>query len=282
LVSHLAQSGARWALMLVMALLAAWPAQAALFEDDEARKAILDLRQRMESNRKAIEASLNEALSNQAAEQRRQLEEQRRGSEELNGALRRSLLELSGQIETLRGEIARLRGQNEQLARDISEVQRRQKDLAEVSMKVDERMRKLEPTQVSVDGRDFLADPAEKAEYEAALAVFRKGQFVAAQAAFAEFGRRYPSSGYRPSALYWLGNSQYATREYKEAITSFRAFLTAAPEHARAPDALLSVANCQIELKDLKAARKTLSDVGALYAQSEAAQAAKERLSRLK
>jgi tol-pal system protein YbgF len=277
------------AALIALACLAAPHARAALFEDDEARKAILELRQRVEAQRKALESGIGEAMSAQAAEQRRQIEEQRRQMEELRrlneefGALmRRSLLDLANQIESLRSEIARLRGQDEQLARDVADVQRRQKDLAEASGKADERLRRLEPVNVSLDGKEFSADAAEKAEFETALATFRKGDFPLAQTAFADFLRRHGSSGYRPNALYWLGNAQYAVRDYKEAIGSFRAFLSAAPGHARAPDALLSVANCQIELKDLKAARKTLADVGTLYAQSEAAQAAKERLARLK
>jgi TolA-binding protein len=50
----------------------------------------------------------------------------------------------------------------------------------------------------------------------------------------------------------------------------------------RAPEAVLSIANCQIELKDTRGAKKTLDDLIKAYPQSEAAVAAKERLSRLK
>jgi TolA-binding protein len=82
--------------------------------------------------------------------------------------------------------------------------------------------------------------------------------------------------------MFWLGNAQYATRDYKEAITNFRAMLTLAPEHARVPEAILAIANCQIELKDTKAARRTLEDLIRLHPQSEAAQAAKERLAKLR
>ena len=276
-------------LLLFAGMLATFPASAALFEDDEARRAILDLRQRVEGNRRALESLVSDALAAAAADQRRQLEEQRklldeqrRLSDELNATMRRGLFELAGQIEALRGEIARLRGQDEQLARDIAEVQRRQKDLAEVSMKVNERLRQFEPVKVTLDGREFLAEPNEKTEYEAAIAVFRKSEFAPARLALTDFLRRFPTSGYRVSALYWLGNAQYATREYKDAISSFRAFLVADPDHARAPDALLAVANCQIELKDVKAARQTLGEVSTLYGKSEAAQTAKERLTRLR
>ena len=116
----------------------------------------------------------------------------------------------------------------------------------------------------------------------AALAVFRAGDFKGSQTGFANFIKRYPRSNLAPSALFWLGNAQYATRDYKEAITNFRSLLTASPNHQRAPEAMLSIANCQIELKDTRAARATLESLVKTYPQSEAAQACRERLSRLK
>jgi len=248
------------AAVLAAAALASLPAHAALFSDDEARRAILDLRQRVE-------------------QQRQQLGEDLRRATEENATLRRSLLELQNQIEALRAELARLRGQDETLARELSEVQRRQKDLAQG---VEDRLRKFEPVQVTVDGKEFSVDPAEQKEFEAALAVFRKGDFTAAQGAFSEFVRRFPQSGYRPTALFWLGNAQYATRDYRGAIANFRLLLQQAPDHPRAPEAVLSIANCQIELKDNVAARRTLDDLVKAYPQSEAATAAKERLARLR
>jgi tol-pal system protein YbgF len=189
------------------------------------------------------------------------------------------LLDLQTQIETLRVEQATLRGQNEQLLRDVGELQRRQRDIAQG---VDERLRQFEPVKVTVDGLEFQADAAEKRDFEAALAIFRTGKFAEANTAFAGFVRQYPRSGYVPSARFWLGNAQYAAREYKEAIGNFRLLMSGSPGHARAPEAALSIANCQIELKETRAARKTLEDLLRAYPQSEAAVAAKERLSRLK
>ncbi len=235
-------------------------AQAGLFDDEEARKAILDLRQRIEATR-----TNNEAVLQRLAEE--------------NAQLRRSLLDLQNQIEQLRTEQARQRGQDEQLARDVAAIQLRQKDLSQA---VDERLRKFEPLKVTLDGREFTADPAEARDYESALAIFRKGEFDAAQMDFVKFVTRYPQSGYNPSALFWLGNAQYATRNYKEAVVNFRALLNLAPGHLRAPEAMLSIANCQTELKDTKSARKTLEDLLRLFPQSEAAQAGKERLARLR
>jgi tol-pal system protein YbgF len=238
-------------------------AHAALFEDAEARRAILEMRQRVDGLQIA---------------QQRAAEELRRMGEE-NGQLRRSLLELQGQIDVLRTEQSKLRGQNEQLLRDAAELQKRQKDIAQG---VEDRLKQFEPVKVNLDGQEFQADPAEKKDFEAALAVFRSGKFAEASAAFAGFVRQYPRSGFVPSARFWLGNAQYANRDYKEAIGNFKSMLSEAPGHARAPEAALSIANCQIELKDPRSARKTLEDLLRSYPQSEAAVAAKERLSRLK
>ncbi len=235
-------------------------ARAALFEDDEARRAILELRQ------------------SQRALQERQGQELKALSDD-NEQLRRSLLDLQSQIEALRSELSRMRGDKEVLLKDLADTQRRLKDQAQV---VEERFRKFEPLTITLDGIEFQADPAEKREFENALAVFRRGDFTPSANAFADFIRRYPQSGYLPQSLFWLGNAQYATREYKLAITNFRSLLTVAAQHPRAPEALLSIANCQTELKDTKAARKTLEDLIKDFPQSEAATAAKERLSRLK
>ena len=127
-----------------------------------------------------------------------------------------------------------------------------------------------------------LLTPEERRQFEAAMGLIRRGDFAEAVGAYNAFLKRYPASGYTDAVRFWLGNAQYATRDYKEAIQNFRALLAAAPQHARAPEAALSIANCQIELKETRGARKTLEDLVRTYPQSEAAVAAKERLSRLK
>ena len=268
-------------------------AHAGLFDDEEARKAILELRQRVEAGRQASEAGMQRLQALIEAQRVAQMEalrdtqaQQLQRTNDENAQLRRSLLELQNQIETLRAEITRLNGKDEEALRGIAELQRTQKDLSAVQQDmargVEERVRQLEPVKVSVDGREILVEPAERRAFDGALASFRASDFPAAQSGFQTLIARYPKTGYLPSALFWLGNAQYATRDYKEAITNFRILLQAAPDHLRAPEALLSIANCQIELKDPRGARKSLEDLGKAYPQSEAAQAAKERLARLR
>jgi tol-pal system protein YbgF len=248
--------------LLALALIAP-AAQAGLFDDDEARKAILDIRARLDQGE-----ARNKALQAENAQLTEQVNQ-----------LKRSLLDLNNQLELMRSDTAKLRGQGEQLTRDVVELQRQQKD---VQQGIDDRIRKLEPQKVSVDGKEFLADPEEQRQFEEGMALLRKGDFAAASSALSSFTRRYPGSGYRASALFWLGNAQYGMRDYKEAMASFRSVVASGPDHPRAPEALLSVANCQMELKDAKGAKRTLDDLLKTYPKSEAAQAGKERLASLK
>lgn len=230
--------------------------QAGIFDDDEARRAILDLRQRIESNQNGIKAQAQDTAQ-----------------------LRRVLLDMQSQIDGLRNELSQARGAQEQLSKDLADLQQRHRDLQAAS---DERMRRLEPVRVKVDGSEFMAEPAEKREFESAMEAFRKGNFQAAQSALQRFVDTRLQSGYLPSALFWLGNASYATKDYRGSLAQFRQMLTLAPEHPRAPEAMLAISNAQVELKDLKAARKALEDLIKTYPDSDATRTASERLPKLR
>lgn len=240
------------------------PARAGLFDDEEARKAILDLRAKMQQLETA---------------QRQQSERVDTLVQERLGTMQRSMLDLNGQIEALRGEIAKLRGQNEQLARDLAETQRKVSDQTQA---IDTRLKPLEPQKVTLDGREFQVAPDERGQYDSAMAMVRRGEFAEAAGALSGFLRRFPTSGYADSVRFWLGNALYGKRDYKEAIATFKAFIAANAEHPRAPEALLALANCQIELKDIKAAKRSLDDLIKAYPKTEAAQAGRERLAALR
>ena len=242
-------------------------AHAGMFDDEEARKAILDLRTRIQSTddngrvKQGELAQANAALLEQVTQ------------------LRRSLLDLNAQLEVQRADSAKLRGSQEQLLRDVAELQRAIKD---VSKGVDDRLRLLEPLKVALDGKEFVADPDEKRAHDQAMAALRSGDFDKASSALSAFLQRYPASGYGESARFWLGNALYGQKNYKEAITVFRGLITGAPNHPRTPEAMLALANCQIEMKDNRSARKTIDELVNAYPASEAAAAGKERLSTLK
>jgi tol-pal system protein YbgF len=114
------------------------------------------------------------------------------------------------------------------------------------------------------------------------MALLRSSDFAGTTAALTAFRKRWPASGYNDSVLFWLGNAQFGARQYKEAVPSFRALVNSSPDSPKAPEALLAIANCQAELKDIKGARRTVDELLKTYPKSEAAQAGRERLASLK
>ena len=267
-------------LLCALACAAAWgSAQAGLFDDDEARKAIVDLRSRIAQVDDAAKARNSELAAAQLAAQKQNNDALLEQLAVQLTALRRGLLDLNNQLESMRGELAKLRGNDEQLGRELAEIQKRQRDTVQT---LEERLRKVEPVKVAIDGKDHLVDQDEKKAYDEAIGSIRGGDFDKAVAQLNNFQRRYAGSPYGDSARYWLGNAQYGKRDYKEAITAFRSFVTAAPKHPRAAEALLALANSQAETKDPRGAKKTLDDLIKAYPQSEAAQAGRERLPTIK
>ena len=278
-------------------------AQAALFEDEEARRAILDLRQRLENQRQTQLQSTEQTLQKSLDQSQKQIEILRKQVElEINQSKqdnRQAALQLQAQIEALKQDIANLRGEREQLLREITLLQRAQKD---INVDIEERFQKIydqfakkeapssqkeeapksSKINVQVDGFEFLAEPDEKRDFEAAFVLFRKGDFAAAAKEFAQFVKVYSASGYKPSALYWLGSAKFARRDFNEAIAHLKGLVNDFPNHARAPEAMLTIGNAQLEIKQAKEARKTFNELLKLYPTTEAAAAAKDRLAQIK
>lgn len=248
--------------VLLAALLAgvAPQARADFFADNEARRAILDLRQR------------HLALT------------------EENSKLRESLQNTQSQLDTLRNELARQRQRDEQLTRELTELRRAMPTTSSAEDKTGSNTVAGSALAAATSTAGTTTEaPArteegnsEKAAFDAALNKFRTSDYAGAQAGLRAYLQKYPQGSRRIAALYWLGNSDYALRNYRNAMRSYHAVVAQAPQHERAPEALLALSACQVELHDTAGARNTLEKLIKTYPQSEAAQAAQDRLTRLR
>lgn len=244
-------------------------AHAALFSDDEARKAILDLRGRVQLMQQETNQRLD-ALAREVGELNSRVERADQAA--------RGQLELQSQLDTLREEVARLRGQLEVQSHELATSQRQ---LGDQLATVDMRITKFEPVAAEIDGREVTVDQSEKHAFDAALQSFRAGDYRGALAGFQNFRSQYPDSPYLPGVLFWLGSSQFALKDYQGAIASQQALLARYPANPRAPDALFNVGYAQAESGDRRAARATLEQVVTKYPDSQAAQRARERIASL-
>jgi tol-pal system protein YbgF len=268
--------------VLGAALIAAFPARAGLFDDDEARRRIdlirKELAQQGQDNEARI-AKLEETIRNIG------------------------VVELVRQLDEMNTEIARLRGQIEVLTNDNQQLQKRQRDFY---LDIDSRLKRLEgvpagtasgaPPPIEAGNTASAAATAgtpprtptkddqarEVKAYDAASNLFRRNDFPTAIDAFRAFVKDFPDSPLAANAGYWIGISYANMHDYKNALAAQETLITKYPQSPKAPDALLAVAAIQAEQGDNGSARNTLEDIVARYPSSEAAGKARTRLASLK
>lgn len=270
---------------LVFAALAfSCTANAGLFDDEEARRDIRNLRAQIEQQTRDYDARLQrieESIKNLG------------------------IIQLLNQIDQLNAEIAKLRGQVEVMSNLDDQLTRRQRDFY---LDIDTRLRKLEglppdtpagstagttvpPAAVAAavppaPALSVTASSAARAQEERAYDVganaFKRGDYVAAIRAFQTFVKDYANSQLVSNAHYWMGISYFNLRDYGSARTTQDSLLKQFPDSAKAPDALLALASIYVEVGDNGSARNALEDVIAKYPASEAATKARTRLSSLR
>jgi tol-pal system protein YbgF len=234
-------------------------AHAGVFDDDEARKAILDLRAKVE----AMQAELTSRLA--------RLDDAKMDKTQA--------LDFNNQHEADMAEMAKLRGQVEVLQNALAQADKHSKELY---ADLDARLKKLEPQQVTIDGKTAEVDPGEQKAYDSAMATFKGGDYAAAARELGDFVHRYPASGFAANAQYWLGNAYYAAQNYKAAIAAQQVVVSNYADSPKASDAMLNIASSHLELKQKAAARKVLQQLVSKYPDSSAAATARDRLKALK
>jgi len=227
----------------------------ALFSDDEARRAILDLRARVE------------ALNTRITELDQRIQSSAQGQ-----------LELLNENERLRSELAKLRGKLEETGRATVTGKDQQKDLF---TDLDQRLKKLEPVAVQLNGTTLLVSPAEEKKFQDMQALLKAGDFPKAAQSAAEFERLFPASALGSRVLFDRGTALYAAKDYANAITARQEFIAKYPAHPNKPQAILNLAASQAEAGARITARTTLLNLIRDYPNSDVIPEAKSRLKEL-
>jgi len=249
--------------ILALAVFAALalPSHAGLFDDDEARKQIAEVRTQAETRANELSGKLDEV-------------DHRTGQK---------LVDLVGQMDQLNQQIADLRGQLEVINFTLQNLTKRQQDLY---VDLDGRVRALE------DGKGKDASPSAQAQsatqeadaaaaYESAYNLYRDGKLKPAIEGLGGVANKYPTTQAGANALFWLGMAQAQAGDVKTAQVSWRKLVDNYPTNAKSPDALRAIASVQSEKGDRKGAIKTLKELIANYPDSDAAAEAKKDLKKL-
>jgi len=262
-------------------------AQAALFDDKEARQQIVDLQQKTEAQHQSTQATL-EALkkSQQALEQRIVSIE--------NVIKSQGLMDLLSQIDRVNDELRKVKGELEVAQHLIDVSQQRQKELY---TDTDSRLRKLEMSNVGstntvlensetksqqlAANAPIPSSPENSAElkaFDSAQALLQANKFKEAFDAFDKFIQSYANSKLVPGAQYGLGYAQFSLKNYKAAIATQQKLIIQFPDSPKVPEAKFNIANCQIQLSDIEGAKKSLRELIVQHPVNELIPNAKRRL----
>jgi tol-pal system protein YbgF len=280
------------------------PTQAGLLDDNDARKAILELRtevRQRDAEQTAKNTQLGAAsadgmlkLHQELAQQGKQAQQQA----EAIDALKRTILDLNNALTQLKESQARLSGELEvltntqqtdsqeakkqaqalQALQDLPSLRSQNAEYASKIAQLDARLKRLEPRVIAVDGQDSLVERGEEASFNAALAAFNATDYADASQGFTAFIAQYPRSELLGTAYFWLGNSRYANREPKSAIAALQTLLQKFPKHPRSADAMLTLAQSYDDANDKPRSQETYQAILSRYPNTAAAKTAQEAL----
>ncbi len=117
--------------------------------------------------------------------------------------------------------------------------------------------------------------------YAAAEELSKAAKHKEAFTAFDAFLKEFPNSKLVPDALYGMGYSQFALKNYKSSIATQQKLIDGHSDSAKVPEAMYNMANSQIQLGQVTNAKKTLRDLLAKHPNAEVAPSAQKRLKAL-
>lgn len=123
------------------------------------------------------------------------------------------------------------------------------------------------------------ADPAQvQADYDAAFALLKEGQYEQSIAAFRIFLGKYPRAQFSDNAQYWLGESFYVMRQFENAIAEYERLTNNYPQSQKYTHALLKIGYSYQELGLINEAKQYLEMLVKQYPDTTASRLAQTRL----
>lgn len=128
-------------------------------------------------------------------------------------------------------------------------------------------------TGVAAEPNDDLADPDKL--YERGLGFLRDGKYAAARTDFSRILANYPQHSRAGNAQYWLGESFYVERDFKNAAAAFLEGYTTYEKSNKAPDSLLKLGMALAALEQQQTACDAFAELAVKF--PDASQAIRKR-----
>ena len=118
--------------------------------------------------------------------------------------------------------------------------------------------------------------------YRDALILYGKGRMPDARAALQRVFDAEPSGELADNALYWIGETYFATGDFSNAMRAYERVTKEYPDQNKAPDAMFKIGLTFEKTGDIGMARKTFEELIRRYPYSTASSSAKLELKRVK
>lgn len=208
------------------------------------------------------------------------------------------LVDMLVRIENMQSELQILRGEIELHTHELGEIKQRQRDLY---VDIDRRLLQLERnapqggasatpsagTEVTTPSTATVtpspssaavatsgagnATPAssskqasfadEQKAYQKAFDLLRDLRYDQAVKAFREFIQQFPAGRYAHIAQYWIGEANYAQRNFKAAIQDYQQLIDRYPNSPKLAEAMLKIGYSEYELKQYERAESILGQL---------------------
>ena len=126
--------------------------------------------------------------------------------------------------------------------------------------------------------RSPLNDP--KKLYDRALKDLQSGNYAGAEADFGQLVEQFPSHKLAGNAQYWLGETYYVRRQFKQAAQAFLAGYTTYAESKKAPDSLLKLGMTLTALGEKKTGCDAFAELDAKFPDAPDAVAKRAQIER--
>jgi tol-pal system protein YbgF len=195
----------------------------------------------------------------------------------------RSSADIGVDIEKIKSQIMDLRGQIEIMQHTLDTTATKQVSAASGSSSSQPADSKPKVEIVkSTSDTDPLAGikrPDKQDEfYRLAAGMLEAKQSQAARMLFDEFIKKWPNSPYAGNALYWIGESYYIEKNYRDAAISFQQVREKYPKGSKAADALLRLGYCFVAMDMYREALPFLKDFVQTYPKNPNVAKVKEKI----
>jgi len=204
-----------------------------------------------------------------------------------NATLVTKVAEMDNRIQTTQGAVEQATYRLDQISTQLSQTRRQMEDLQANMTAAATRAAAADAAPPATSGGEMTvpappvasADPMET--YQAAYRDYQRGNFDLAIEGFRDFLSTSANSDLADNASYWIGESLFSQKKYREAIEQFDAVVNKYPKSDKVPGALLKKGYSYISIGERAQGVVQLQYVVHEHPRSQEASLARQRLKQL-